>query len=141
MPLQQWRHAPTEDHVKTLNLPTLSMQELTQAMQEPTQPSSALDQACFEYGAFRLTDHALEGQASEALLGAIAEFFAQPLVLKRQLSRCDQNPWGFYDRALTRNTLDCKEIFDVGPQEGNMIPQWPENIAGFRAAVEASTVP
>jgi isopenicillin N synthase-like dioxygenase len=65
-------------------------------------------------------------------------FFAQPIRAKRAISRTADNPWGFYDRELTKNTRDWKQIYDYGPPDGAaMRPQWPSSLPGFRPAVEA----
>ncbi|MFL2545960.1 MAG: 2OG-Fe(II) oxygenase family protein, partial [Candidatus Rariloculaceae bacterium] len=52
------------------------------------------------------------------------------------------NAWGYYDKELTKNVRDWKEIFDVGPLEVNgplagATPQWPNSPAGFRSTLES----
>ena len=44
-------------------------------------------------------------------------FFALPDADKRAIERTATNSWGFYDRELTKNRRDWKQIFDVGPDE------------------------
>ena len=57
---------------------------------------------------------------------------------KAKISRTDQNPWGFFDQELTKNTPDWKEIFDYGPEYGDTHrPVWPERLPEFKQAVEA----
>jgi hypothetical protein len=46
---------------------------------------------------------------------AMRAFFALPLAARRAIERTAANSWGFYDRELTKNTRDWKQIFDVGP--------------------------
>lgn len=47
-----------------------------------------------------------------------------------------QNPWGFFDRELTKNTRDWKEVFDYGPQYGEvLVPRWPVGMPQFQQAV------
>jgi isopenicillin N synthase-like dioxygenase len=69
----------------------------------------------------------------EALLLSNA-FFSQPLQIKQGLSRTLDNPWGYYDRELTKNLRDRKEIFDFGP--GFETP-WPGQTPDFRKTLEA----
>ena len=44
---------------------------------------------------------------------------------------------GYYDRELTKNALDWKELYDVGPSFGHCIPQWPRHPERFRPVIEA----
>ncbi|MFG0319692.1 MAG: isopenicillin N synthase family dioxygenase, partial [Planctomycetota bacterium JB042] len=64
-------------------------------------------------------------------------FFALPPAEKGAIERTAENPWGYYDRELTKNVRDWKEIFDVGPADGGARPQWPASPPGFRPAMEA----
>jgi isopenicillin N synthase-like dioxygenase len=65
-------------------------------------------------------------------------FFAQPTTAKQALSRTAENPWGFFDRELTKNVRDWKEIYDYGPGDGAALrPQWPRALPPFRPAVLA----
>lgn len=97
---------------------------------------SALQQACEEWGFFHLTGHGISLEVREALLEQMASFFALPTETKERIERTSENPWGFYNRELTKNVRDWKELFDVGPPEGPRIPQWPTHDSAFRRAVE-----
>lgn len=95
-----------------------------------------LDTACRDWGFFQVTNHGISGNAIDALTGAMHQLFAQPADVKRQISRTHENPWGFFDRELTKNTLDCKEVYDYGPAADDVIrPQWPQGIPNFQQAV------
>ncbi|MEE4660269.1 MAG: 2OG-Fe(II) oxygenase family protein [Halieaceae bacterium] len=100
-----------------------------------------LDAACRHWGCFYLLNHGV----SETLLGslrvAMAAFFARPQAEKRRIERTAENAWGYYDRELTKNRRDWKEIFDVGPEAASgplagSTPQWPQHPAAFRSVVE-----
>ncbi len=107
----------------------------------------ALDHACRDWGFFHLTGNAIDGELCRLMHAAMHAFFALPLAKKRTLERAADNPWGFYDRELTKNVRDWKEIFDVGPD----IPadglhaaraQWPDTtgphqLPGFRETIQA----
>ena len=43
--------------------------------------------------------------------------FSLPTDVKEEVLRSDVNPWGFYNKELTKNVKDWKEVFDVGPAE------------------------
>jgi len=101
----------------------------------------ALDRACREWGFFQIVGHGIDPELTDAVLDRMRAFFALPLEAKRAVERTDTNAWGFYDRELTKNRRDWKQIFDVGPAEdrGPLVgssPQWPMGLAGFRATLE-----
>lgn len=99
---------------------------------------AALDSACREWGFFQVARHSIDAATIDVLQQAMRDFFAQPKAAKRALSRNADNPWGFYDRELTKNTRDRKEIYDYGPAGGGAIaPQWPASVPAFRPAVLA----
>lgn len=99
-----------------------------------------LDDACRNWGFFELTDHGIAPAERASIIDAMIGFFAQPLAVKQQISRNATNPWGFYDRELTKNTPDWKQIFDVGDAEAEgplagCEPQWPHEPSGFREII------
>jgi isopenicillin N synthase-like dioxygenase len=96
----------------------------------------AIDAACRDWGFFQVTGHGVPDAVIAALSGAAHDFFAQPLDLKSSISRTAENPWGFYDRELTKNTRDWKEVYDFGPGDGGMlVPQWPRALPAFKPAI------
>src|SRR5688500_18896173 len=79
----------------------------------PETLARALHDACADWGFFHLVGHGLdEGLLAEAMAEARG-FFAGPPAAKRALARSRDNPWGYYDRELTKTRRDKKEIFDV----------------------------
>ena len=97
----------------------------------------SIDRACREWGFFQVVGHGIGEQVTSGLFEEAQAFFAQPADVKRLILRTQDNPWGFYDRELTKNTLDWKEVFDFGPADGEHRPRWPANPPGFEAAVRA----
>jgi isopenicillin N synthase-like dioxygenase len=123
--------------MSTRNVPVISIVNL-----DDPATLSALDGACRDWGFFQVVDHGIDDVVIDALHRQMRSFFAQPVQTKQALSRTAENPWGFYDQELTKNTRDWKEIFDVGPvrstgEPGPMQPQWPPGLPAFRPAVEA----
>jgi isopenicillin N synthase-like dioxygenase len=97
---------------------------------------AALDRACREWGFFQVVNHGISDETVGDVLAQAREFFGRPLEFKQAISRTAENPWGFYDRELTKNTRDWKQIFDYGPAEGeDMRPQWPASMPRFRSSV------
>jgi isopenicillin N synthase-like dioxygenase len=72
-------------------------------------------QACGDWGFFQIVGHGLDPALTDAATREARAFFARPRTDKRALSRTARNPWGYYDRELTKNLRDKKEIFDIGP--------------------------
>ena len=86
---------------------------------------AAIDRACRDWGFFQVVGHGLDGALLERLFALSREFFAQSHAAKLRIARDADNPWGYFDRELTKNRRDWKEIFDVGPADGQRLPRWP----------------
>lgn len=103
-----------------------------------------LDRACREWGFFQVTGHGIPAGIIDDLKREMRQFFALPREEKHRITRTLQNPWGYYDQELTRNTLDWKEIYDYGPAYNpdvggklGLTPQWPAGMPAFRSAILA----
>jgi len=90
--------------------------------------------------------HGIPLEVMTATLASAKAFFAQPREEKRAYLRTFENPWGYYDRELTKNARDKKEVFDIGPDatgqqssgdtfEGKT--RWPDEPTEFRTAIES----
>jgi isopenicillin N synthase-like dioxygenase len=117
-------------------IPVVSMRECNRK-----ETLQVVDYACREWGFFQAVDHGIEPAVIQRLSEEMHHLFALSGKDKRQIERTAVNPWGFYDQELTKNTRDWKQIFDCGPEfmaeDGSIIrAQWPEQLTGFRAAVE-----
>ena len=119
------------------NVPVIDIERL-----DASETLRALDAACREWGFFHVIPHGIDALTIENLQRKMHEFFIMPLAAKRSISRSAANPWGFFDRELTKNTLDWKEVFDYGPaelptdrSEPVIVPQWPRFLPGFKPAV------
>jgi len=126
----------------TYEIPTIDMRALAPG----SAAAKTLDDACREWGFFQLTGHGLAAEVASDAWARTQEFFALPLEAKRAVSRSEDNPWGFYDRELTKNRRDWKEIFDFGPAEECRDPggevrrvevQWPAGLPEFARAMGA----
>lgn len=96
----------------------------------------ALDAACREWGFFQVVEHGVDARILEDLQHAMRRFFHQPAAAKQTIARGRDNPWGFYDRELTKNTRDWKEVYDYGPADGgDLVPQLPAGLPGFERAM------
>ncbi len=106
----------------------------------PEAPSTvrAIGAACREWGFFQAVGHGVDRTLVASVQRQMRAFFAQPLAAKHAILRTAENPWGFYDRELTRHTPDWKQIYDVGPPSGDaIVPQWPVSLPTFKPAIQA----
>lgn len=90
--------------------------------------TKALAAACTDWGFFQVTNHGISADLLQSTLNISKAFFGQLLDYKQALSRTKENPWGYYDRELTKNLRDRKEIFDFG-HTGRVL--WPNTLPEF----------
>ncbi|WP_340645904.1 2OG-Fe(II) oxygenase family protein [Phenylobacterium sp.] len=88
----------------------------------PARVRDQLARACADWGFFHLTNHGVDPVLMAAVIAEARGLFAAPAADKRALSRSRDNPWGYYDRELTKNRRDKKEIFDIGPDVAGFPP-------------------
>ena len=100
----------------------------------------AIDRACRDWGFFQVTGHGIEQAVIDEIFAVSHLFFEQSAADKRRILRDAENPWGYFDRELTKNRLDRKEIYDFGPDSSDgRGPRWPVGPlrARFETAVRA----
>jgi isopenicillin N synthase-like dioxygenase len=103
------------------NVPVIDIEEL-----EGSHSLAAIDVACREWGFFQVVGHGIDPELLAEVFAVSREFFAQPATEKRRILRDADNPWGYYDKELTKNRQDWKEIYDFGPADGDKLrPRWP----------------
>lgn len=101
-----------------------------------------IGRACAEWGFFQVVGHGVDPALIATAMAETRAFFALPRPTKRALSRSRDNPWGYYDRELTKNVRDKKEIFDIGPERAGEGPfaggtPWPTERPHFQPALRA----
>ncbi len=104
--------------------------------------------AAERFGFFQVVNHGIADDLIEDVWDATRRFFAQPLDTKRQILRTERNSRGYYDRELTKNRRDMKEVLDLAqvahPELADDHPlnihavdgqnHWP-SMAGFRSTM------
>jgi isopenicillin N synthase-like dioxygenase len=102
--------------------------------------------ACRDWGFFQVRGHGVPQEVMTGTLSVARSFFELPRDAKRAYLRTIENPWGYYDRELTKNVRDKKEVFDIGPDaRGQQLrgdafegrTRWPVEPARFRSTIEA----
>jgi isopenicillin N synthase-like dioxygenase len=112
-------------------LPVIDIADLRRAATQ-----RAIDAACRDWGFFQIVGHGIAERTLDALRRQMRAFFALPLPSKHALMRSAENPWGFYDRELTKHTRDWKQVYDYGPADGGaIVPQLPRELPRFASAI------
>jgi isopenicillin N synthase-like dioxygenase len=104
--------------------------------------TEAIDQiatACQTWGFFQIVNHGISSEQISEVWHQTHSLFALPMEEKLAIERNRENPWGFYNRELTKNQLDKKEVFDftcagVDPIYGQA-NRWPEKHPEFEATM------
>ena len=126
------------------DIPSIDLSPFIEGAPESPETVAAIAAACRDWGFFQVTGHGIATNEIEALWQAVRGFFALPLADKRRLLRSKDNPLGYFDRELTKNARDLKEIIDFGPdlRNGEAVGpdgenRWPDEDAlpGFRATM------
>tara|TARA_R110002072_G_scaffold1780_13_gene14951 strand:+ start:27400 stop:28356 length:957 start_codon:yes stop_codon:yes gene_type:complete len=117
-------------------VPTL---DLVQLQKSDASELRALDQACRDHGFFLLSNHGLASQIDK-MWQATESFFALSRPEKLAVQRTQGNPLGYFDRELTKQKRDLKEVFDFKAggyrsKNTNIKSQWPEGLPLFKTAM------
>jgi isopenicillin N synthase-like dioxygenase len=117
--------------VSTDTLPVIDVADLHSSATQ-----RAIDAACRDWGFFQIVGHGIAERTLDALRRQMRAFFALPLSSKHAIMRTAENPWGFYDRELTKHTRDWKQVYDFGPSDGGaIVPQLPRELPRFASAI------
>ncbi len=104
--------------------------------------------AAHRFGFFQIVGHGIDAQRIDDVWAAASAFFAQSMEDKRRIVRTGENSRGYYDRELTKNVRDHKEVLDLAQTAHPELPddhpsnihvvdganQWPD-IADFRSTM------
>jgi isopenicillin N synthase-like dioxygenase len=118
----------------TMNAPNVPIINLETAHNDQKQ-IKLLDLACRDHGFFLLKNHGMQ-QEIDDMWKHSQWFFSQDRKEKLKLLRSEEIPLGFYDRELTKQKRDLKEVFDfMETRTDHDINQWPEEIS-FKNSME-----
>jgi len=118
-----------------LGVPTIDIGAL-----DAPETRAQLDAACREWGFFQVVGHGVAANLAGAVHEQMRALFALPEAEKRAIERTATNAWGYYDRELTKNVRDWKQVYDVGPEVttgplAGQVPQWPATLPDFAVTV------
>ncbi|MEM7098731.1 MAG: 2OG-Fe(II) oxygenase family protein [Pseudomonadota bacterium] len=116
----------TDSTVPTINLAAYQQGRLDEAKLH------ALAEACEDHGFFLLENHGSE-ELVERTFATSKRFFDQPKAQKMAVFRDELNPLGYFDRELTKQKRDLKEVYDFkagGYISSNPAKQtrWPDDV-------------
>ncbi|MEM7323827.1 MAG: 2OG-Fe(II) oxygenase family protein [Actinomycetota bacterium] len=98
-------------------VPVIDLAELTDiSLSDVGVPDTVVQQvadAAARFGFFQVVNHGISGQTIDAVWRQATAFFAQPIETKRRIMRTKENTRGYYDRELTKNARDLKEVLDI----------------------------
>ena len=98
---------------------------------------AAVDAACRDHGFFLLVGHSAD-QLIADMWRVTDAFFANGEDVKGPVRRTEDNPFGYWDRELTKRKRDHKEVFDYADPAGPTahLNRWPDGEDEFRAVLE-----
>jgi len=91
--------------------------------------AGAVDSACRRSGFFYITGCGFDEDLLNRVWEVTRWFFALPAREKQVAARSEDNSRGYYDRELTKNQRDMKEVFDFGHVPNPALPEnHPDNL-------------
>ena len=98
---------------------------------------AAVDAACRDHGFFFLVGHGADDLIAD-MWRVTAAFFAHDETHKGPVRRTEDNPFGYWDRELTKRRRDHKEVFDYADPNGPTahMNRWPDHAPEFRDTLE-----
>lgn len=85
--------------------------------------AAAVDSACRQSGFFYLAGLGIGADLLDRVWAVTRWFFALPPEEKQVAARSEDNSRGYYDRELTKNQRDMKEVFDFGHVPDPALPE------------------
>ena len=136
MPKGRGEETP-KDNVSAVpaSIPIIDLSPLGGPTAGRTPVVDAIAAAAHEWGFFHVTGHGVSTDLRDRVFVQTHAFFGLPMAVKRTLARTHENPRGYYDRELTKNRRDLKEVFDFAAVP---YPELPEDHADNRAVVDGT---
>ncbi len=104
------------------SVPVIDIKTLVSGSRQRHDTVAEIAAACRNWGFFQVTGHDVPADLIDRVLRETKRFFALPFDEKNSLSRSKENARGWYNRELTKNTRDMKEVFDFGPTPHPELP-------------------
>ena len=122
------------------SVPVIDIAPLTRSSAQRQKVVAQIGRACREWGFFQIIGHDVSADLISRIWHETKQFFALPTDVKQAVARTKDNARGWFNRELTKNTRDMKEVFDFGFTPHPELPdddptnwtrdgfnQWPED--------------
>ena len=96
------------------SVPIIDIEPLLKDRVERQEVVAQISAACREWGFFQITGHQIEKKLLSRVWHETKAFFSLPVSAKQTIARTKENARGWFDRELTKNARDIKEVFDFG---------------------------
>jgi isopenicillin N synthase-like dioxygenase len=96
------------------SVPVIDISSLPLGGEERSATVARIGAACRDWGFFQATGHLLPADLIRRVWSETRRFFAQPDEVKTRASRSKDNARGWFNRELTKNRRDMKEVYDFG---------------------------
>ncbi|XP_066386675.1 jasmonate-induced oxygenase 2-like isoform X2 [Miscanthus floridulus] len=157
--VQAPEHGPKPTVTESTGIPIIDLSPLTADGAGGDDTAAAVDALAGEVGAasrdwgfFVVVGHGMAAETVARATAAQRAFFALPPERKAAVRRTEAEPLGYYESEHTKNVRDWKEVFDLVAREPPAPPpaavadgevvyanKWPEDLPGFREALEEYT--
>ena len=96
------------------SVPVIDIAALTSSSAPRRKVIEQIGSACRDWGFFQITGHGIPDDLIARIWRETKRFFAHPTHVKQAVARSKDNARGWFNRELTKNTRDMKEVFDFG---------------------------
>jgi isopenicillin N synthase-like dioxygenase len=128
MPLMSQAAITPGGHVPVIDISVLVGADEGRSGAHRETVAAAVDKACRDSGFFYISGSGIDEELLERVWAVTRWFFALPADEKRAVARTEHNSRGYYDRELTKNARDMKEVFDFGHVPNPALPEdHPDN--------------
>jgi len=118
----------TAGPVPIIDITTLSETGDPELSDSQREIAAAIDEACRRSGFFYIAGGGIAPDLLERVWEVTHWFFDLPPAEKQVAARTEHNSRGYYDRELTKNARDMKEVFDFGHVPDPSLPEdHPDN--------------
>ena len=129
-----------------MSVPIVDLSELDAVAHGRTDAVGAAARDC---GFFQVTSHGVSSRLVDRVWAQTHAFFDLSRPAKQAIARTKENPRGYYDRELTKNRRDLKEVFDFAAVPHPRLPdehpknraavhgvnRWPTDLPEFRTTM------
>lgn len=96
------------------SIPVIDIEPLVRQFGPRHEIVAQISAACREWGFFQISGHQIQKELISCVCHETMGVFSLPLDAKQAVARTKDNARGWFNRELTKNARDMKEVFDFG---------------------------